>query len=329
MPEADRFRTPVPLPQTAQRFSYATPFLCMGSCFAEHIGDRLASRRFDCLTNPFGILYNPSSLARAIQRIHEGAGSQPEDLVHRDGLWHSWDHHGRFSHPEREEAVRRINRTLQTAHAQLKRAPWLLLSFGTAWVYRLKDTGRIVANNHKFPASAFEKDRLSVSQTVDALSEAVRLLPSGSRIWITVSPVRHLRDGLVDNQHSKATLLLAAHELCRQFDRVQYFPAYELVLDELRDYRFFEADMVHPNALAVDYVWEQFIRVCLAPEARSLMQALEHILKAARHRPLHPDTEAHRQFCQTQLQQVKELQKSHPFLKIDDLRETFENQIET
>lgn len=298
----------------------------MGSCFAEHMGRKLEERRFQPVTNPFGILYNPVSLARGLDRLREGRPYEARALFRHGELWHSWDHHGRFSHPRRENALQGINRALQAGHHLLQQAPWLLLTLGTAWVYRLKDSGRIVANNHKLPASAFEKGLLPLQEVTAALDNALSLLPD-TRVILTVSPVRHLRDGLVDNQRSKATLLLAAHELCRRFERVHYFPAYELILDELRDYRYYEADMIHPNAQAVDYVWEVFLDTYLADEARSAMQAVERVLQAIRHRPLHPDTEAHRQFCRAQLDHLQKLKNRYPGLDLTEFEAAFQQRL--
>lgn len=298
----------------------------MGSCFAEHIGRKLEDRRFRARTNPFGILYNPVSMARGLDRLREGRPYQAGELFRHGGLWHSWDHHGRFSHPERDDALQSINRALQAGHRLLLQKPWLLLTLGTAWVYRLKDSGRIVANNHKLPASAFEKRLLNPQDVAAALDDALAHLPD-ARVILTVSPVRHLRDGLVNNQHSKATLLLAAHELCRRLERVHYFPAYELVLDELRDYRFFEADMIHPNAQAVDYVWERFLDTYLAEEARGAMQAVEQILQSVHHRTLHPGSEAHQRFCRTQLEHIQKLKNQYPGLDLDAFQAEFERQL--
>lgn len=299
------FQAPVPI-RHEQRL------LLLGSCFTEHIGQKLAERKFDALVNPFGIVYNPLSMVQCLTRLAaENQGFMAEDFFENAGLWHSWQHHGRFSKPALPEALEAANSAYQTAAQHLKQTDVLLLTFGTADVFTLRESGQVVANNHKMPSAHFDSRRLSVSEIVDNVLRVAHLAP---HIILSISPVRHLRGGLMENQRSKATLLLACDEICRQVPHAQYFPAYELLLDDLRDYRFYAADMVHPSEVAIEYVWEFFSDTYFGQETRLLNQRLEKIRSAVAHRPFHPHTEQHRAFATTQLAAIAQLKKEMPAL---------------
>lgn len=316
------FSTPVAMPAGLPRFSQADKLLMFGSCFAVHIGTRLLAAKFRCDVNPYGILYNPSSVAAALDELLEGRLYTEADLYAHGGLWHSPMHHGDFSAAEPEEALRRINGRLRAARAQMEHPDGLLLTWGTAWVYRSCRTGRVVANCHKLPEREFTRSLLSVEEIVEAYARLIpRLLErnAGMKLLLTVSPVRHLRDGLPANQLSKATLLLAVHRLQELFpETVGYFPAYEIVQDELRDYRFYAADMVHPSDVAVEYVWERFAHSCLTPEAVEIMAACEKIRKALAHKPFHPGSEEHKRFLDRTASAIRELTARYPFLDFDE-----------
>ena len=245
-----QFRTILRPQKSDVDIDYHHPILTIGSCFAENIGQRLAAVRFSTLCNPWGILYNPISIAKSVNLIVTDYSFTEDDIFEHGGLWHSWQHHGRFSHPDKKVILRGVNESLFKAQNFIKKANRLIITLGSAYVYVLKDTGETVANCHKVPASFFEKKRLSVEEIVDDFSNTINLLKGQSadlQILMTVSPVRYIRDGIVENQKSKAILLLAVEALCEKFNNVHYFPAYELVMDDLRDYRFYEEDMVHPN----------------------------------------------------------------------------------
>ena len=315
------FRTYLSPTSAPFQISHTNPIFLIGSCFTEHISERLAARKFNTLTNPFGIVYNPLSMAKCLERILNG--NQPfsaAELFENAGLWHSWEHHGRFSKPGKNETLDGINAAYQTASKQLKKTDYLLLTFGTADVFSLRETGQIVANNHKMPAALFSSRRLSVSEIVERTVEVLQKIKAENetlQIIMTVSPVRHLRNGLIENQRSKATLVLACEEICAQIDYAHYFPAYELVLDDLRDYRFYAADMVHPSEVAVDYVWQFFADTFFSEETRRLNGQIEKILAAAQHRPFHRNTEAHQSFVRTQLEAIATLKKEVPGLNFE------------
>jgi len=314
------FRTNLSPSPASTLIHHNHPLLLLGSCFTEHIGQKLAERKFQALTNPFGIVYNPYSMLKCLKRIvADNQGFSAEDLFENAGLWHSWEHHGRFSKPDKQEALTGINAAYREATDQLKKADCLLLTFGSSEVFTLRNSGEVVANNHKMPAALFEQRRLSVSEIVENMLEVmenVTRLQAAPQVQVilTVSPVRHIRNGLVENQRSKATLVLACEEICKQLDYVHYFPAYELLLDDLRDYRFYAADMIHPSEVAVDYVWQFFSDTFFSEKTRSLNERIEKIRAAAQHRPFHPDTEQHRAFARAQLVAIAALKQDVPKL---------------
>ena len=319
------FRTTLPEYRAASSLSHADQLVLVGSCFAEHIGNRLADMKFSTLLNPNGILYNPVSVSQLLKDLRNAAFTlEPPaapSLFQHQGLWHSWEHHGHFSHPDRDQCLQGIEQAGEQAAGFLKKTNWLILTLGSAQVFTLRENGQVVANNHKAPADWFTPRRLSVAETVAALQpelEALKAELPALQVVLTVSPVRHLRNGLIENQRSKAVLLLAVEQLCEQLDFVDYFPAYELLQDDLRDYRFYAADMTHPGAEAIDYIWAYFSAAYFSPATRDLIEQIVKLRRAAQHRPFHPDTAAHRQFLQQQLKQVRNLAGKYPELDFSE-----------
>lgn len=317
-------RTKLGLEEFPAKIGYPQDILCMGSCFAVHMAEKLAHHKFNTLLNPFGILFNPFSISQSVLHMVNGVRYQAENLFQHDGLWHSYDHHGAFSAPDREVCLKKINQSLSDGIHFLKNAKWCIITLGTAFVFVEKKQQRIVANCHKVPGNQFTRLRLNKAEIVLQLSgsiQAIKKMKPDIRFILTVSPVRHIRDGLVENQRSKAILLLAAEELSQQFEHVYYFPSYELLLDDLRDYRFYEADMIHPNALAIDYIWERFGEAFFAENTRQIMGEIKKITQAARHRPLHPQRAAHQEFIRAQLAKIEKLEKQYDFLDFGTERE--------
>lgn len=315
-------RLSVTIPDYPFEINHADRLFSIGSCFAEHIGQRLAARKFSLINNPFGILYNPASIYRTLEMLLTNYQFSERDFFQQNELWHSYYHHGQFSKMDLAEAMEQVQIQANVARTQLLQTNRLLLTLGTAQVFELKKLGKIVANCHKLPQRAFTKRRLSVAETVDVLRPILEQLKSQNddfQCIITVSPVRHWRDGLVDNQRSKAVLLLAVEQLTQTLDYVHYFPAYELVMDDLRDYRFYKKDLAHPNELAQDYVWEQFQMALFDKTTQQLNRQIEKLNTARQHRPLHPQTKAHQQFRTTQLQKTQTLQQEYPHLDFTDL----------
>ncbi len=316
------FRVKTDIANWDYRLRHSDKLLVMGSCFAEHIGGRLEQMKFRTVVNPYGVLYNPLSIAGGLKRLIEQHLFTEEELHEfPDGGWNTWLHHSRYSHPDKQTALTVINNNLKVAACQLAEADVLIITLGTAWVYRLEETGEIVGNCHKIPERKFVRQRLQVQEIVEALTEILRRtceINPKLRVLFTVSPVRHLKDGLHGNLLSKATLLLAIDELCRIFPKqCYYFPAYEIVMDELRDYRFYTEDMAHPSKQAIDYVWGRFIEHCFDNETRLFMQQWEKIVRALEHRPFQPDSIQYQQFVRQYLEKIIELQEHYPYIEIE------------
>lgn len=309
------FRTPVHIPPIHQPLDHRRKGLLLGSCFTEHMGQRMLEAKLPVTINPFGILFNPDSIASTLDRLSHPQPFTEQDLIAQGDLWVSLAHHGRFSSTDRSETLSAINQALEQGAEALTRADYLILTLGTAWVYLWKATGTVVANCHKLPASAFERRRLTPEEIVTDLERALIPHLAHKQILLTVSPVRHAGDGLVENQLSKASLIVAAATLCERHPAaISYFPAYEILMDELRDYRFYQADMMHPSEVARQYIWERFAETRLTPACRALIARIEALHTAMRHRPLNPHSETHRTFCTRMKAEAERLQQEAPFL---------------
>ena len=314
----NHFRTILPIQPAPFTIGYSDPSLLIGSCFTENIGNRLRSGKLPVLINPFGIVYNPVSIARCLEYLlsdHPVFGET--GLFEHGGLWHSWEHHSHFSQPDKEATLTGLNAALTTAAAHLKKTTRLLLTLGTADVFTLRSTGQVVANNHKMPAALFESDRLSVAEVTDiiiSVLEKIKMQNADIQVILTVSPVRHIRNGLVENQRSKATLLLACEQICEALPYACYFPAYELLLDDLRDYRFYADDLLHPSQVATDYIWQFLGDTFFSETTRRLYTRIDKIGAAMQHRPFHPETLEHQAFARAQLAAIEQLSVEHPYL---------------
>lgn len=304
--------------------SHEEHVLLLGSCFTENIGETLTKYKFRATTNPFGIIYNPISLANALNKIIEGYTYTENDLTQHQTKYISFDHHGSFSSFEQQECLDKINKELKSAHQQLpntKTIPITIgITLGTAWVYELIGSNKIVANCHKIPAKQFNKRLLSVDEVVYAFDKIIAQLKNVNVVF-TVSPVRHISDGLHENNISKSVLHLAIHQLTNKHNNCHYFGAYEMVMDELRDYRFFKEDMIHPTSQAIDYVWEKFADTYFSTETKNLNQKIEKIISAAKHKPFNFKSEAHQKFIADQLNQMDELTKNYSFLNFEKEKE--------
>lgn len=294
--------------------------LLMGSCFTEHIGRRLGDLKFDCSSNPFGIAFNPESMLQALTRVLENKPFAESELMEQQGSWLSLDTHTSFNKPSKEELLTELNAVVAQWHMQLKTADWLMLTFGSSFYYEHQEQKRVVANCHKLPAKQFTKKMAEPVAIRDAYTELLKKLRDfnpGLRVMLTVSPVKHLRDGVVANNLSKAVLTVAAHGIVAASDHCYYFPAYELVNDDLRDYRFYEADLAHPNQQAIDYVWQKFSGSYFDPASRPLLDRLAALNTAFRHRPLQETTQAFADFKSAQLQKCLELKTDFPYLDLN------------
>ena len=307
-----------------QKINHQHSLFLIGSCFTENIGSKLKQLKFSVLENPNGILFNPVSIVNAIDSYILNKQYKEADLFYQNESWNSWQHHSRFSNPDKEQCLSIINQSQAAAHNFLKTADWLLITLGSAFVYEL-DNGNVVANCHKVPTDKFNKKLLAVEEVTGLLNEILQKLASFNpslKIIFTISPVRHLRDGFVENNRSKATLIHAVHWLTND-ESVFYFPAYELVIDDLRDYRFYAEDMVHPNYAATNYVWEKFIAACINEQSQQLMKEINVINAAKNHKPFNPSSDAHRKFLKLNLEKVMQLQKQYPYVSFKEEKDYF------
>lgn len=312
------FRTPVAIPLPPRLIGVGDTNVCLGSCFAEHIGRKFAESRFPALVNPMGVLYNPLSIARLLT-IH--AANAEEDFVQHDGLWHTWLGDSELSRPTHEACLQATETALHTLHTTLRRANHLFLTFGTSRVYLHES--RIVANCHRVPQRLFQEHEASTEEMALALGDALESLWQHNpalQVVLTVSPYRYAKYGFHGSQLSKARLLLVVDELCRRHpDRIAYFPAYEIVLDELRDYRFYAEDMLHPSAQAVDYIWQRLCQTWMTEETKEYLMRWDEVQKALNHRPLHPESETFQQFRNRLSQRIERLKADYPHLRDMDI----------
>lgn len=315
-----KLQVPLHIQPLTQPIRHNDPVLLTGSCFTEHISSRLEAHKFNVLQNPHGILFNPLSVAETLRSYVDDRRYEASDLFLLNELWGSWDHHTRFSHIDQDAALAGINASQSAASAFIRRAGWVIVTLGSAFQYFLKDSGRPVANNHRAPGGWFEKRLLQTDLIIESLGralEAVTAVNPRVRFLFTISPVRHIRDGVVDNNRSKARLIEAVHTLCERLPNLAYFPAYELLIDVLRDYRFYDIDLVHPNYAATEAVWEAFVPACIDPAAVPLMEQLRDISVAASHRPRFPETAAHRRFLESYAEKIRLIRAAHPELNLD------------
>jgi hypothetical protein len=311
-------RTEVPLPGSQEKITYGTPVIFIGSCFANEIGYRLASGKIPVMTNPHGTLFNPFSVAAALDRFAGSYVYTEKDVYLHQNRYMSLDHHTAFSSYERDVLIERLNETSRAASDFIRRASFLFVTFGTSYVYTLKESGAIVANCHKLPSSLFTRSQAPYSviaarwkDTLDRLHD----LNPALRIWFTVSPVRHLSDGAHANQLSKAHLLLAVEEMLSHPSVAGYFPAYEIFMDDLRDYRYYSTDMVHPSETAIDYVWEKFASVFIESPVLRLWNEAARITKAMAHRVTGGKRET-APFATAMLERIAELKGKAPFIDL-------------
>jgi lysophospholipase L1-like esterase len=302
-----QFRTELHIPPVPDVLSLNAQVLTLGSCFADVMGSRLAGNKFRVLVNPFGVIFNPVSLAKVLAST-SGPESLNSGIVERDGRWYHYDLHSQWSAASPEEMDRQTQELLVPVRRFFQQTDVIILTLGTAYVYRLQRTGELVANCHKMPAAHFKKELLSPGQVTEALHNVftqVHHQRPSVRIILTVSPVRHLKDGIAENQVSKSILRVACHELVNQFPFVHYFPSYELMMDDLRDYRFYKPDMIHPSELAEEYIWQKLTEVYLTAAERSILADWEKIQRALAHKPFHPESAGHRQFLRKLLERLR------------------------
>ena len=306
-----QFTTPVNI-KPNKSIDHNSRIVMLGSCFAENIGKKLIECGFNVVMNPMGILYNPISIHTALQRIIEGHEFTEEELFYHNGLWASFMHHGSFSHSDKNEALRMMNERLLEAHHQLKNATHLIITFGSAEIYE-KD-GYVVSNCHKLPARQFTH-RLLTTNEITTPYYSLFPAPYSLLPIFTISPVRYLGEGAHHGQINKSTLLLATEQICKKTG-ADYFPSYEIMMDELRDYRYYATDMIHPSEVAIDYIFERFTETYLTNEAIRTAEEIKKIKKSLSHRPLHPDSEEYQNFKKKLSQQISTIAQKYPNIKL-------------
>ena len=326
-----QFRTEIETPAQYPHIGYADRILTMGSCFSENIGGWLDQLFFDVTVNPFGVLYNPESIAHALELLLQEKHYTEHDVFCHQGLYHTFDHHSRFSDTDAQHFTESINRKREEASQVLLSASHLMITFGTAWVYELKESGQIVSNCHKLPEARFTRRRLTVEEITarwTKLIEKLREVNPQLQIHFTVSPIRHLKDTLHGNQLSKSTLLLAIDQL-QQLPSIYYFPAYEMLIDDLRDYRFYASDLTHPSEMAIEYIRDKFRQCYFTQETEKLSQICAKMRKALEHRPNNPDSDAYRLFLQQNIEKANQLINKNPFFALQKIVLAFQQRIKT
>ena len=313
-----QFRTKIPLTPKDPKIDYRSKILMIGSCFVENIGDKLDYYKLQNLRNPFGILFHPGAIENFMSHAINAHEYSSEDIFYHNERWHCFEAHSVLSDPNKAELLRKLNQNLQLIRNYLTKTSHIVITLGTAWVYKNIETGNLVANCHKLPQKTFSKELLSLVEiegSLHSLISAIKTINPDLAIIFTVSPVRHLKDGFVENQISKAHLIAAMHKVINENDSfVNYFPAYEIMMDELRDYRFYAEDMLHPNALAITYIWEKFVDVWFSSGAVSTLKHVESIQKSLAHRPFDEDSISYQKFSQKLQDKIEALKTQIPHI---------------
>ena len=308
------------------KISYTDKILFIGSCFSEEIGKHMKDLKFDLVQNPNGILYDPLSISAALKSYIQNKQFAESDLYFLHELWHSWDHHSIFSGPDKQSVLQNINRARSGAHQYLKGASWVIITLGTSYHYYLKESLIPVANCHKAPAALFQKKLLEIELIIAELTAVISDIQSFNpnlKIIFTISPVRHVRDGVIENNRSKAKLIEAIHSITGATKNVFYFPAYELIIDVLRDYRFYKDDLVHPTGAATRFVFDNFCNVYLDEAGKNLLEDIRQVVAAVNHRPFHEESTAHKNFLTAQLEKIKKIAEKFPSIDFSNEIEYF------
>ncbi len=315
------FRTKVEISSYPFTIRHSDKLMLFGSCFTENIGKLLLDNKFRCCVNPFGVLYNPLSVAEAIKELLSKKHYTSDDLHYGCGYWFSLMHHSSFNSSDTDKCLQTINERIEEGAVWLPQTDRMLFTWGTAWVYTWKESGQIVGNCHKLPELMFTRKMLEVDEIVGEYIDLLNRLHECNpklQVLFTVSPIRHAKDGMHGNQLSKAILLLAIEKLCTTLPFCQYFPSYEIMMDELRDYRFYADDMLHPSQLAVKYIWERFSDAFFPDDTRSFIRQWEGIRKGMEHRPFNPDSENYRTFLSQILLKIEMLKEKFPYLDVQN-----------
>lgn len=325
-----KFRTEISIPKFEKLIEHHHKITAVGSCFTENIGAYFQKYKFNIFKNPFGVIYNPVSVYNSLNLCAADEKFVKEDLIFDQDEYHSFYHHTDFSHHDADECLKKINTSIEETKEFLGSSDWVIISLGTAYVFRHKEKNIIVSNCHKIPANKFDRFRLSLDETKDYLQKIISLLKKFNndiKIIFTVSPVRHWRDGAAANQLSKSTLLLAIDYAVNQNNDLFYFPSYELVLDDLRDYRFYKEDLLHPNEIASNYIWQKLRESLLSESCNNIVDEVTKIVNAASHKIRNPYSEKNQSFIKNILKSIDELSAKYPHINFNEEKKYFKNHL--
>jgi hypothetical protein len=317
-----KFRTEINCPAVSNQLDHHSSLVLLGSCFSEHMEGKFQYFKFDTFANPFGILFNPKAIETAVRSCVENGCYSKENLLKHGELWLSLNHHSKFDNRDPKQVLDNINKNIAVGHRALREATHVIITLGTSWVYKWKENNSIVGNCHKIPQKSFNKELLSSEEIVGSLRQIAHLIRSinkNASFIFTVSPVRHLKDGFIENTLSKSLLHKAIHEVKKEID-ADYFPAYEIMMDDLRDYRFYKKDLVHPNEMAIDYIWELFKESWISESSRQIMIEIDDIQKSLAHRAFDASSEAHIKFLKKTEQKIELLKKKLPEIEFNKKR---------
>ena len=312
------FTTKVPIEKYQNPIDYNSRILSLGSCFAENMAEKFEYFKFQNSVNPFGIIFNPVSIEKLVNRIVNQIQFTENDIFFHNDLWHCYEVHSELSNANKEDFLRNLNSILSENFNLISNATHIIITYGTSWVYRNKTSNEIVANCHKVPQNQFDKEIISVEAIEKSIANTINLIqkinPNCNFIF-TISPVRHIKDGFVENQRSKAHLITALQSAICDLPSTIYFPSYEIMMDELRDYRFYADDMLHPSQTAIDYIWIKFFENYVSESEFSTMNQVCEIQRALKHRPFNPESESHKKFLDNLEAKIKTVQKLIPIIK--------------
>jgi hypothetical protein len=314
------FRTPIHIPKSNHPIDYNSKVVSLGSCFAENIALKFDYFKFQNSVNPFGIIFNPVSIEKIIERVVRENYFSEKDIFYYNDLWQCFEVHSELSQPNKDEFLNTLNTLIDSTYLEIKEASHIVITYGTSWIYKSIASQSVVANCHKVPQKAFQKELLSIETIEKSIQNTIALIQSINpevQFIFTISPVRHLKDGFVENQRSKAHLIAALHSSISHLPSSIYFPSYEITMDELRDYRFYSEDMLHPNQVAIDYIWECFVQSHITEDIYPLMEEISSIQKSLLHKPFNPESENHQTFVKQLQQKINQVQKKYPFIQFN------------
>lgn len=325
-----KFRTIITIPKSINQITYRDSIIFIGSCFTENIGKVIQNLGFNTHINPFGILYNPLSVSACIKNILNKKVYDSKDVFLNNDVWTSFDNHSKYSTQDKDQFIKNLNAHINSSFDFISNANFLFLTFGTSFVYSHVKTGKIVANCHKIASSNFERKLLDIEEIVeeyDELLKSIFRINPNINIVFTISPVRHLKDGAEQNNLSKSILKVSINEIQKIFPQTTYFPSYEIMMDDLRDYRFYNDDMLHPSNLAIEYIWDMFAEAYFDEATRKISDQISKILKSVEHRPFNPNSESYRKFLDATSSEIKKIKETHPDVKVDLLLEKLNGKI--